>query len=123
MEYKHGSHSDIQLLVKNGYNYKDSININKNLIRKKTRKYIKKYQSFKWCISIYKFNRYVNTYYYYNLEELKSVFKELFYIQNKDFNKTILVYDDNILNKYGSMRIRKTKGKNNLKFYYQINNI
>ena len=123
MEYKHGSHSDIQLLVKNGYNYKDSININKNLIRKKTRKYIKKYQSFKWCISIYKFNRYVNTYYYYNLEELKSVFKELFYIQNKDFTKTILVYDDNILNKYGSMRIRKTKGKNNLKFYYQINNI
>tara|TARA_R110000822_G_scaffold30837_1_gene89600 strand:- start:1228 stop:1599 length:372 start_codon:yes stop_codon:yes gene_type:complete len=123
MEYKHGSHSDIQLLVKNGYNYKDSININKNLIRKKTRKYIKKYQSFKWCISIYKFNKYVNTYYYYNLEELKSVFKELFYIQNKDFNKTILVYDDNILNKYGSMRIRKTKGKNNLKFYYQINNI
>ena len=123
MEYKHGSHSDIQLLVKNGYNYKDSININKNLIRKKTRKYVKKYQSFKWCISIYKFNKYVNTYYYYNLEELKSVFKELFYIQNKDFNKTILVYDDNILNKYGSMRIRKTKGKNNLKFYYQINNI
>ena len=123
MEYKHGSHSDIQLLVKNGYNYKDSININKNLIRKKTRKYIKKYQSFKWCISIYKFNKYVNTYYYYNLEELKSVFKELFYIQNKDFNKTILVYDDNILNKYGSMRIRKTKGKNNIKFYYQINNI
>tara|TARA_R110000787_G_C13344080_1_gene438475 strand:- start:336 stop:707 length:372 start_codon:yes stop_codon:yes gene_type:complete len=123
MEYKHGSHSDIQLLVKNGYNYKDSININKNLIRKKTRKYIKKYQSFKWCISIYKFNKYVNTYYYYNLEELKSVFKELFYIQNKDFTKTILVYDDNILNKYGSLRIRKTKGKNNLKFYYQINNI
>jgi len=123
MDYKHGSHSDIQLLVKNGYNYKDSININKNLIRKKTRKYIKKYQSFKWCISIYKFNKYVNTYYYYNLEELKSVFKELFYIQNKDFTKTILVYDDNILNKYGSMRIRKTKGKNNLKFYYQINNI
>ena len=123
MEYKHGSHSDIQLLVKNGYNYKDSININKNLIRKKTRKYIKKYQSFKWCISIYQFNKYVNTYYYYNLEELKSVFKELSYIQNKDFNKTILVYDDNILNKYGSMRIRKTKGKNNLKFYYQINNI
>mgnify|MGYP003643527071 FL=1 len=123
MEYKHGSHSDIQLLVKNGYNYKDSININKNLIRKKTRKYIKKYQSFKWCISIYKFNKYVNTYYYYNLEELKSVFKELFYIQNKDFTKTILVYDDTILNKYGSLRIRKTKGKNNLKFYYQINNI
>jgi len=123
MDYKHGSHSDIQLLVKNGYNYKDSININKNLIRKKTRKYIKKYQSFKWCISIYKFNKYINTYYYYNLEELKSVFKELFYIQNKDFTKTILVYDDNILNKYGSMRIRKTKGKNNLKFYYQINNI
>ena len=123
MDYKHGSHSDIQLLVKNGYNYKDSININKNLIRKKTRKYIKKYQSFKWCISIYKFNKYVNTYYYYNLEELKSVFKELFYIQNKDFTKTILVYDDNILNKYGSLRIRKTKGKNNLKFYYQINNI
>jgi hypothetical protein len=123
MEYKHGEHTDVQLLVSNGYKYKDSLKIINNIKRKKTRKYIKSYQSFKWCITQYRHGKFINTYFYYNLEELKKIFTELFYIQNKDFNKNILVEDDDIYNKYGSLRIRKTKGIDSLKYYYQINNI
>ena len=123
MEYKHGEHTDVQLLVSNGYKYKDSLKIINNIKRKKTRKYIKSYQSFKWCISQYKDGKFINTYFYYNLEELKKILKELFYIQNKDFTKNILVEDDEIYEKYGSLRIRKTKGIDSLKYYYQINNI
>lgn len=123
MDYKHGEHTDVQLLVKNGYKYNDSLKITNNIKRKKTRKYIKSYQSFKWCISQYRDGKFVATYFYYNLEELKRIFTELYYIQNKDFNKNILVEDEEIYNKYGALRIRKTKGNDCLKYYYQINNI
>jgi hypothetical protein len=123
MENNHGNHTDIQLLVKNGYKYKDSLKVINNIKRKKTRKYIKSFQSFKWCISQYRDGKFINTYFYYNLEELKRIFKELYYIQNKDFNKNIFVEDKDIFNKYGSLRIRKTKGSDCLKYYYQINNI
>ena len=95
MNNNHGNHTDIQLLVKNGYKYKDSLKVINTIKRKKTRKYIKSFQSFKWCISQYTNGKLIN----------------------------IFVEDKDIFNKYGALRIRKTKGTDSLKYYYQINNI
>tara|TARA_R110000822_G_scaffold12377_1_gene44817 strand:- start:201 stop:572 length:372 start_codon:yes stop_codon:yes gene_type:complete len=123
MEFKHGIHPDIQLLVKNGYSHEKAVKFNTTIVRKKTRKYQKQFLSYKWCVSRYNKGSFIQTDFFYNLLQLKNEFPELFYIQSKDFNKNIFVEDINILNKYGSLRIRKTKGVNNLKFFYQINKI
>jgi hypothetical protein len=121
--YYKGIQADIQLLVKDGYNYSIAKIIARRAVGKRPCIYNKKDKMSKWCLCMYKDGQLLHTYFYYNLTELKKTIPELFYLKLKTFDANVIKYDMFIESKYGALRIRKLRGKNCLKYYYQINNI
>jgi hypothetical protein len=119
-----GIQSDIQILVRDGVPHSLATSIARRALGKTPRIYNKKDKMSKWIMCIYKDGKLVNTYYYYNLTELRNAIPELnIFLNLKTFDETVIKYDRFIELKYGALRIRKLRGKNSMKYYFQMNNI
>jgi len=119
-----GIQADIQLLVKAGYKHSYAKSIAERAKGRLPTEYNKSnIKGPKWSLSIYNNGKLNNTYFYHSLEELKRNIPELKILKLACFNSNVIIYNKIIKSKYGCLRIRKTRGKNSCKFYFQVNDI
>ena len=116
-----GLQSDIKLLIKQGYHPDNARLVAKSLIRNQSNFYKKKmYKEKKWFLARYFEGKLIDSKYYMTIPSIKKDYPELHFITIKMFLDTVEYVKPQITAKYGSIKIRKIRGKNSFKNYLLI---